>query len=308
MAQLHINVTEDAVRTLDQLSARLYNLNDNMAQQLRALRGVFADNAPGLGPHCHQIELLLEELESLSQAAALQNRKLAQKASRAAAVRRGLLDSSPYPQVKDLPDDAYIPEVLGRIYDDLVRQRIRPRELGTNKEVRGAWKDQVFYANDDFVPRQHNPDKLTFGEIRQELSRDYGITFDGIRYENGYADFSPVAVARLDIHEIVAGRQAADAAVSLDTVFADREVNFRLADQLTAEKQISIPGLAPGYTAGELAQWRQKKQFSWEESYTNGYLLVPSIVHGNLSHTGLVAVSTHGTDAEKAFAKRHGGK
>lgn len=307
MAQLHINVTADAIRTLESMSRCLHDLNTQMVNELSKLHREFEDNASGLGPHANEILLLLEELEDISGKAGQANRKLAQKAARAAVIRRGLLDQNPYANIKNTPDDAYIPEVLGRIYDNLIRQRIRPKVLGPSKEVRGTWKGQIFYASNDFIPKKHNPGKLNFGQIRQSLSKNYGITFDGISYENGYGDFRPVAVAQLGIHEIIAVREAEDGYVNFDTVFNDRDRNFKIADQLAASRKLPIPDLPAGYTANDLTQWRKEQQFSWEESYTNGYLLVPSVVHGNLAHTGLVSVSAHGTEAEKAFAKRHGG-
>lgn len=308
MEHLHINVTSDGIRALESLSDTLNDLCMQMQLSLRQLHSQFEDHSHGLGAHTAELETLLDELDDFAAKAGKENQKLARKAARAAKIRRGMVEESPYRKTETVTDDQYIPEVLGRIYDDLVRQRIRPKELGPSKEVRGIWKDQVFYASDDFIPKQFNSSGRTFGQIRQELSATYGITFDGISYANGYPDFSCVSIAQLGLYEIVAAREAKDGFVNLDTVFKDRDKNFDTADQLAADKQLAIPGLKPGYSAQELAKWRQEKQFSWEESYTNGYLLVPSVVHGNLSHTGLVSVWSRGKEAEENFSKRHGGK
>lgn len=40
-----------------------------------------------------------------------------------------------------------------------------------------------------------------------------------------------------------------------------------------------------------MAEWRQKRGFSWDEQVTNGYLLVPTIIHRQLAHIGLVGIS-----------------
>ncbi|WP_443626986.1 hypothetical protein, partial [Catenibacterium sp.] len=38
------------------------------------------------------------------------------------------------------------------------------------------------------------------------------------------------------------------------------------------------------------SNWRKENHFSWDEQL-NGYFLVPSVIHGNLSHTGAVSIS-----------------
>ena len=73
-----------------------------------------------------------------------------------------------------------------------------------------------------------------------------------------------------------------------------RNSNFTIADQLAAERQIPIPGLPSGYTATDLAAWRSdpRHRFTWDEQVNGGYNLVPTIIHGNIPHTGLVSSST----------------
>ena len=70
-----------------------------------------------------------------------------------------------------------------------------------------------------------------------------------------------------------------------------RKINFQIADELLAMKQISLPGLVCPYTAEQVAEWRKKRGFSWDEQVTNGYLLVPTIIHRQLAHIGLVGIS-----------------
>ena len=88
----------------------------------------------------------------------------------------------------------------------------------------------------------------------------------------------------------------------LNEVFAKnrRNQNFDLADKIIAERQIPIMGLNPGYTAAELAKWREGK-FTWDEQVNGGYNLVPTVIHGNIAHTGLVSSSNM---AVKYFEER----
>ena len=83
MDKLHINVSAEGIRALDHLSVALNDRNQQMRLTLRQLREVFEDNAPGLGAHTAEIELLLDELEDLAATAAQNNQRLAKKAARA---------------------------------------------------------------------------------------------------------------------------------------------------------------------------------------------------------------------------------
>ncbi len=70
-----------------------------------------------------------------------------------------------------------------------------------------------------------------------------------------------------------------------------RNKNFQLADEIAAQKKIKIQGLEDGYTADDLAHWREEHGFSWDEQLGSGYHLVPSVIHDIVSHTGVVSVS-----------------
>lgn len=137
MEKLHINVSAEGIRALDDLSAALNDRNQHMLLTLRQLREVFEDNAAGLGAHTDEIRLLLDELEELAEKAAQNNQKLAKKAARAATLRRGLVEESPYRKNETQNSNPYLPAELGQLYDELSQLGIHPTELGPGKEVSG---------------------------------------------------------------------------------------------------------------------------------------------------------------------------
>jgi chromosome segregation ATPase len=134
MKQPYIQVTREAVRTLTRLSADVQALNSRMRLELDNLSREFEDKSPYLGPHCHEIRQLLEELEELCAEAQTYNRKLARKTAQAAAIRQNLLDNQPYKNGKDFPEDFYLPDAFGQVYEELTQRKIYPKELGPRKE------------------------------------------------------------------------------------------------------------------------------------------------------------------------------
>lgn len=307
MKPLQIKVTAEAVRALRYAGEVLCMQSEKMEQNLAQLHRIFEENAAGLGAHTNKIRALLEELDDQALEAKKANHKIVLRMERAAKIREILLEENPYKNTEKSTVDEYIPQVLGHMYDELVRNRIHPHELGADKDVVGTWKDQVFYASDSYVPTKFNPEGKTFGQIRQELYATYKINFGGISYKGGYADFGSVALVQLSVEDVIPLSVSEAGCMDYEEILKRRTENFKFADELTAARHIEIPGLGTEYTAAELKAWREAKHFTWDESFAHGYLLVPSVVHGNLSHTGLVGVMTHGKAAEEAFAKRHGG-
>lgn len=175
--------------------------------------------------------------------------------------------------------------------------------------VRGAWNGSTFVLDDSYVPEKYNDSKSSMAQIKKNLSDRYGIQVDGIPYVDGIADFSGISVAHIATSDIVkraTGMTQAEYSQLTQTdrsrvfqeVFSDasdgickRNRNFDYADQITSEKHISIPGLSDGYSASDLKKWRIENKFSWDEQVNLGYNLVPTVIHGNLSHTGLVSTS-----------------
>lgn len=229
-------------------------------------------------------------------------------------------------------ESLYVKEVYDRLNDGLQtaldkgiiiagaesRKLIEPSVERQGVSV-GKWVDDTFVFSDDYVPSSHNSEKLNMGQIKKALKEDYQISFDGIPYIDGVADFRTVAVANISTVDIIckakgitreeyASLSHEDMSVVLQEVFGKspdgddrREHNFCLADQIAAERQFPIPGLPKGYTAKQLAEWREKNKFSWDEQLITGYSLVPTVIHGNLRHTGLVGTANRAA----SFLKRH---
>lgn len=197
-----------------------------------------------------------------------------------------------------------------------VRKMRTPDISAASGEPKGVWKDSVFFLDDDFVPTYMNDDGLSVAEIKQDLQQTCGLTLDGIPFVDGVADFSSLSVASIPTKDLVMqargisseeydGLEPLERTKVFSEVFdkSRRNSNFSIADQIAAERQLPIPGLSPGYTATDLAAWRTnpKHRFTWDEQVHGGYNLVPTIVHGNISHTGLVSSSTK---AIEYFEKR----
>lgn len=217
----------------------------------------------------------------------------------------------------------YVEEIFARLesglsdtFDrELVFAGAQRRKLNTpatetvEGSLKGVWSGCVFILNNDYVPEKYNSAGNTVSQIKEELFKSYGIRVDGIPYVNGIADFSSISLANISTVDIVLrvtgmSRQEYDTldpknrAHLFQKVFSNvvdgkskRENNFDHADQIASEKQIPIPGLHKGYSAAELKNWRIKNKFSWDEQVSSGYNLVPAIIHGNLSHTGLVSTA-----------------
>ena len=184
MDKLHINVSAEGIRALDHLSVALNDRNQQMRLTLRQLREVFEDNAPGLGAHTAEIELLLDELEDLAATAAQNNQRLAKKAARAATIRRGIVEESPYRKTDHYPDNQYLPTALGQLYDDLAQQGIRLKGLGPSKEVSGY---QSPYVKTTYSETVSYTDPKTKQRVTKLSTRDV--------YENSRIDPAQVVPA-----------------------------------------------------------------------------------------------------------------
>ena len=204
------------------------------------------------------------------------------------------------------------------LYEDFTSHQIR--ELAQKRRAynspkdgeKGNWDGDRFVMNNDYIPEMYNPDNKTMGEIKDELNEKYNIDVAGIDYSDGEADFSKIAVANIDRDEIASQREN----MSLEDwnkyteseklersadIFQDRVKNFNIADQLASEKHIDIPVLGADYRADELARWRKENKFTWDEQVGKGYNLVPSAIHGNLSHTGLVSNMKNANEFYKEY-------
>lgn len=279
-------------------------------------REAFDDNQEGLGPHHKTIENILEEMHRIGMITAAPANELAENMEYLADVYQEIMDDDLYGYEKAGPAaDSELAGIVETLKDGLpemndrhtVQIAAQARKLNTPKDdiqgVKGQWSNNVYYLNDDFVPPKHNSQKYTVGEIKGFLKNDYGLSLEGIPYNNDSADFSSIAVANISTMDMLIYASDLSEQEYLDlpssmrlelfekTFKGTRKANFKIAETIAAQKQIAIPGLGSDYTATDLRKWREKHFFSWDEQVHTGYNLVPAVIHGNVPHTGLVGVS-----------------
>lgn len=226
---------------------------------------------------------------------------------------------SEWKHIEDLIDQLEIeePQILER---DFIHAGSQDRKLNSphtetsERLVRGEWNESSFIFDDNFIPKNFNEKQLTISEIKSELKDKYHLTLDEIPFINGIADFSHLSVASISTNEIV-NRTKNNTSNMMNKLEAyqdvlsqdHRSINFDIADEIASKKQISIPGLKEGYSKEDLSNWRKENHFSWDEQL-NGYFLVPSVIHGNLSHTGAVSISQNAytyLENRKQYLKDH---
>lgn len=295
-------VTMEAVSAIRGLACRIEDLNGTLISSADDLLAEFEQNKKGLGGHSSDIADLLDDLR-VDCTSKKDVTLLVKRLKNSAAIRQAHIEGS-FPAPKITPADqtqTYIAGVLGRIYADGYRAMRKPTANGT-------WQGNVFIPDGSFKPTKYNPEDRTFAQIVQNLKDRYGITYTGTPFVEDYADFSQIALAKVDLTEIMQmhRKNPGDSIFDMDMedVFSSRNRNFLYADAIAACKQIPIPGLKPGYSADDLTKWREDNHFTWDESYLNDYLLVPAEIHNNISHTGLVGITSNGTQAEQNITQK----
>ncbi len=137
------------------------------------------------------------------------------------------------------------------------RDGILPRNGG---EWLGEEGNSEWVPDSDYIPGDRhgtNPENKSWAEIKT----DYG--FDKIAFIDGEPDFSPLSKGTVDITDFT----------------EDRECNFAQADELLAAQN----GTGPE----EIERWRHENKYTWHEcANCKTMQLVPTEVHGNLSHSG----------------------
>lgn len=307
MSQL--NVTDEAVNACLLLANQLEEEHKALSDQGFLLRRHYEENKEGLGQHSESIAQLIDQLnQNLRINVGLS--KATKKIRRASAIITAHINgdfpiSSATSNIEQ-PNEtsAYLAGVMSRIYEHQYRKMQTPQQDG-------QWQANVFVPNRDSVPQKYNPRNWTFGQIIDNLEKTYGIHVTGIPFRDGWADFSGIAIAQISEYDI-ADAYYPNMLTDMDTfdekkVYENRNRNFSIADHIAAERQLPIPGLT-NYSADDLKEWREKNFFTWEESPLYGYLLVPSEIHNNIPHTGLVSVMTHLKDVDKSSSSSHSGK
>lgn len=182
------------------------------------------------------------------------------------------------------------------------RKLSAPKEIDKEGIRRGKWLNFCFSFDDKYVPKAFNDAGKDITSIKKELRDKYGITLGEIPYVDGAADFSGISLAHIPLIDVITAASdiskvkyeklsQAEKVKELHKIFTDRrrKTNFKIADQIAADRHVFIPQLGDDYSAIDLGNWREDHKFTWDEQLSNGYELVPAVIHGNIRHTGLVS-------------------
>lgn len=133
---------------------------------------------------------------------------------------------------------------------------------GNNGTWKGERGDGKWIPDDEAIPLKHNPEEKTWERIKEEYK------FEGADFTDGDMDLEEVSKGTVEIDEITESRSD----------------NFDNADIALADKR--------GCTPEEVAQWRKENGYTWHERADGKTMQkVPSLIHGNISHSGGVAVA-----------------
>ena len=99
--------------------------------------------------------------------------------------------------------------------------------------------------------------------------------------------------------------------VKLNAFSSNRDVNFAMANEAMARQLSKSKGRQ--YTAKEVDKWMKNNQygipFTWHETPEGEMLKVPSVLHGNASHTGGVnAMKREGIEYSSTSHKKSNNK
>jgi hypothetical protein len=141
----------------------------------------------------------------------------------------------------------------------------------------GVWEagkgDSNWIPENDYIPLKHNPEQEAWGQIKDEHG------FESIPFEKGEPDFTEVSKATVDIEDFS----------------TDRNSNFTQADEKCAEQWTLKNKDEQSWSPAEVKSYRKENDLSWHERGDQRSMdLVPSIVHGNVTHTGGISAAKSG--------------
>lgn len=144
-------------------------------------------------------------------------------------------------------------------------------------ETGGEWSGEKgnsdWIPDDDVIPKQHNPEGKSWAEIKEALG------FNEIPFRDGEPDFSDVTVETVEI----------------DDFSVDRHANFTQADEACARKWTAENKDGKEWTPDDVRAYRKENNLSWHERSDMGTMdLVPSVVHGNIPHSGGISAAKRG--------------
>lgn len=189
------------------------------------------------------------------------------------------------PDIKDLPalDDKKMVEFKQPDIKDLPPIEPQSKDI-PNKNIEGVqfkflpqtgtWEgdagNSIWRPNPEITPdpentKGGNPDGSTWSKILEK----FGI--EGIKYEDGDPDFSPVSKGDVEIEPFT----------------ETRDKNFRQADEKLAEKWTEDGKDGKEWTARDVAEWRKENGCTWHEHQDCKTMqLVPKEIHNNTPHSG----------------------
>lgn len=130
--------------------------------------------------------------------------------------------------------------------------------------------DSEWEPDDDLVPKKHNEEGKSWREIKDKYD------FDGIPFNEGEPDFTEVS----------------EATVIIDDFSANRNANFTQADEACAKQWNEQNREAKTWTAADVREYRKENGLSWHErSDQKNMDLVPSVIHGNIPHSGGISAA-----------------
>ncbi|WP_261806252.1 HNH endonuclease signature motif containing protein [Lapidilactobacillus luobeiensis] len=160
--------------------------------------------------------------------------------------------------IESLKTNAELPETntesLGRL----------PKSDGFWEGERGnsGWKPDLEKIPSD--KNGTNPERLTWKKILNQ----HGI--DKINFKDGEPDFSEISKGE----------------VKIDDYTGDRADNFDQADEKLAKER--------GCTPEEVQKWRHENKYTWHECRDCQTMQkVPTVVHGNIPHSGGISAYKH---------------
>lgn len=197
METSYLAVTSEAIAAERSLAARVAELHAALLCEVRELNTCFEENKAGLGRHSDSIGRLLEALEAGQE----ENRtvkKLTRRLRLDADIRQAHINGE-FPSAGIAvagESEQYLAGVMGRMYSSGYRKMQTPTRNGT-------LTDEVFIPDPAHVPTKYNPDRKSFGQIAADLREKFGIQFTGVPFVEGYADFSGIALGRVDAADVV---------------------------------------------------------------------------------------------------------
>lgn len=144
-------------------------------------------------------------------------------------------------------------------------------------ETGGKWSGERgnsdWMPDGDIIPKKHNPEGMTWQQIMDKLG------FGAIPFEEGEPDFESVS----------------EATVEIDDFTPDRNANFTQADEACAKQWTEKDENGKVWTPADVKAYRKENSLSWHERSDQKTMdLVPSIVHGNIPHSGGISEAKKG--------------